>query len=286
MLTSAFDPVVHARAIEYGAAAVLDKITQLGHVAQAVRRILDMPIPVDRKTAVRCLRVAFDRNLPHARWGPLFHAFLREHPGVRLDWRAVGFPVQGCSLLDGADVGVFVHPPREVGVRALTLDTSPMAVVTAVGHRLAQHGTLSVDDVLDEPFPGGPDLRPDWSAFWTLDEQRGGPPERTDDVTGAEHGLQVVAAGRAIGTVPDWVASALAHPGVVALPLKDGPPVTTCLVWRDDEREPIRSSPGRTRRSVGPRSSAGRSARHRLSSSPGRLNVMTPVVPAKWPCRR
>ncbi len=237
VLTSAFAP--HARAIEYGAAAVLDKITQLGHVAQAVRRILDMPAPAGRKRAVTCLRVAFDRNVPHARWGPLFHAFLREHPGVRLDWRAVGFPVQGCSLLDGADVGVFVHPPREAGVRALTLDTSPMVVVMAVGHRLAQQRTLSVTDVLDEPFPGGPNLRPEWSAFWTLDEQRGQPPERTDDVTGAEQGLQAVAAGRAIATAPDWVANGLAHPGVIALPLQDGPPVTTRLVWREDEENPF-----------------------------------------------
>ena len=239
VLTSAFDPAVHARAIEYGAAAVLDKMTQLGHVAQAVRRILDMPRPVAQKTAVTCLRVAFEGSLPHARWGPLFHAFLREHPGVRLDWRAVGFPVQGRSLLDGADVGVFVHPPPEVGVRALTLETSPMVVVMAVGHRLAQQGPLSVADVLDEPFPGGPNLHPQWSAFWTLDEQRGRAPQRTDDVTDAEQGLQVVVAGRAIATAPDWVASALAHPGVVALPLKDGPPVTTCLVWRDDEENPF-----------------------------------------------
>jgi DNA-binding transcriptional LysR family regulator len=239
VLTAAFDPAVHARAIEYGAAAVLDKLTQLGHVAQAVRRILDMLRPVGRKKAVKCLRVAFDGNLPHARWGPLFDAFLREHPGVRLDWRAVGFPARGRSLLDGADVGVFVHPPREVGVCALTLDTNPMSVVTAVGHRLAQQGTLSVADVHDEPFPGGPNLRPEWSAFWTLDGQRGRPAMRAGDVTGAEQGLELVVAGRAIATVPDWVASALAHPGVVALPLKDGPPVTTCPVWHDGEENPF-----------------------------------------------
>jgi len=240
VLTSALDPAVHTRAmIEYGAAGVLDKITELGHVAPAVRRILDMPAPVDRPSAATCLRVAYDENLPHARWGPLFHAFVREHPGARLDWRAVGFPVQGRSLLDGADVGVFVHPPRERGVRALTLDTSPMVVVMAVGHRLAQQDTLSVTDVLDEPFPGGPNLRPEWKAFWTLDEQRGRPPERTGDVTGAEQGLQAVVAGRMIATAPDWVASGLAHPGVVALPLTDGPPVTTCLVWRDDEQHPF-----------------------------------------------
>jgi DNA-binding transcriptional LysR family regulator len=239
VLTSAFDPAVHACAIKHGAVAVLDKLTQLGHVAPTVRRILDMPTPVARNRALTRLRVAFDQNLPHARWGPLFHALLREHPGVRLDWRAVGFPVPRHSMLDGADVGVFVHPPPEVGVRALTLDTSPMVVVMAVGHRLAQQGPLSIADVLDEPFPGGPSLRPEWTAFWTLDEHRGGPPEHTDEVTGAEQGLQVVAAGRAIATVPDWVASGLAHPGVVALPLTDGPPVTTCLIWRDDDERPF-----------------------------------------------
>ena len=240
VLTSALDPAVHARAmIEYGAAGVLDKITELGRVAQAVRRILEMPTIVDRQRAVTGLRVAYDENLPHARWGPLFHAFVCEHPGARLDWRAVGFPVQGRSLLDGADVGVFVHPPCERGVRALTLDSSPMVVVMAVGHRLAQHDTLSVADVLDEPFPGGPNLRPEWKAFWTLDAQRGGPPQRTGDITGAQQGLQAVVAGRMIATVPDWVARGLAHPGVVALALTDGPPVTTCLVWRDDEQHPF-----------------------------------------------
>jgi DNA-binding NtrC family response regulator len=51
VLTSAFDPALHARATECGAAAVLDKITQLGGVAQAVRRILDMPEPVARERA-------------------------------------------------------------------------------------------------------------------------------------------------------------------------------------------------------------------------------------------
>lgn len=239
VLTSSFDPGLHARAIKYGAAAVLDKITELGQVVPAVRRILGMAAPVASEKAAMRLRVAFDANIPHVRWGPLFDAFRREDRGVRLDWHAVGFPVQGCSMLDGADVGVFMHPPPEVGVRALTLDASPMVVVMAVGHRLAHHDTLSVADVLDEPFPGGPNLHPEWSAFWTLDEQRGRPPERSpDDVTSAEQGLQVVVAGRAVATVPDWVASGLAHPGVVALPLKDGPPVTTCLVWRADEESP------------------------------------------------
>jgi DNA-binding transcriptional LysR family regulator len=131
---------------------------------------------------------------------------------------------------------VFLHPPPEAGLRALTLDAGPLVVVMAAGHRLAFHDTLTVAEVFDEPFPGGLNLHPEWTAFWTLDAQRGGPPTRTDDaIVGVAEGVEIVAAGRAIVTVPDWVASGLAHPGVVAVPLSDGPQVTTRLVWRADD---------------------------------------------------
>jgi DNA-binding transcriptional LysR family regulator len=186
------------------------------------------------------LRVGFDARLPHGRWGPLFQVFSLERPNVTFEWRPVGFPVRGQPLLDGADVGVFLQPPLDDGLRSLTLDASPMVVVMAVGHRLAERHELTVADVLDEPFPGGPALHPEWSAFWTLDEQRGGPPKRTDDdVRTAEDGLEVVAAGRAVVTVAEWVPHGLAHPGVVALPLRDAPTVETRLVWRSDDDRPV-----------------------------------------------
>jgi DNA-binding transcriptional LysR family regulator len=188
---------------------------------------------------VERLRVAFDAQIPTARWGPLFHVFRLERPSVRLEWQAVGFPVAGRSLLEGADVGVFLQPPAEPGLRALTLDTSPMVVVMAAGHRLAGRDVLTVSEVLDESFPDGTGLHPEWRAFWTLDAQRGGPATRNEDgVLDAAAGLEVIAAGRAIGTLPAWAAGGLAHPGVVTLPLSDGPPVATSLVWRAGEDDP------------------------------------------------
>jgi DNA-binding transcriptional LysR family regulator len=42
----------------------------------------------------------------------------------------------------------------------------------------------------------------------------------------------VVASGAAIATVPASMSGGLPHPGVVALPLVDGPDVLTKLVWR------------------------------------------------------
>jgi DNA-binding transcriptional LysR family regulator len=187
----------------------------------------------------RRVRVAFDARLPQARWGPLFHVFCLEHPELRLDWQPTGFPPRGRALLEGADVGLFLEPPLEVQLSGLTLDASPMVVVVAAGHRLAGHQQLTVAEILGEPFPGCPGLHPEWRAFWTLDAQRGTPARFTDDdVRTAEDGLDVVAAGRAIATLSAALAGDLAHPGVVALPLTDGPPVRTCLVWRSDVDDP------------------------------------------------
>jgi DNA-binding transcriptional LysR family regulator len=190
--------------------------------------------------ATRELKIVFDAWLPTARWGPLFHVFRLEHPDVRLEWQPTGFPVRGRSLLDGADAGLFIEPPPEASSSALTLDVSPMVVLVAAGDRLAHSTELRVAEILDRPFPGGPDLNPEWASFWTLDEQRGAPATRTaDDVRSAGDSLEVIAAGRAISTLPTWMADGLAHPGVIALPLRDGPPVRTRLVWHSDADDPI-----------------------------------------------
>jgi DNA-binding transcriptional LysR family regulator len=190
--------------------------------------------------ATRQLKIVFDAGVPTARWGPLFHVFRLEHPEVRLKWQPTGFPTRRRPLLEGADVGLFVEPAPEADRSAFTLDVSPMAVVVAAGDRLAHNTELRVGDILDRAFPGGPNLDPEWTSFWTLDEQRGGPAPRTaDDVRSAEDGLEVIAGGRAIGTLPAWMADGLAHPGVVTLPLRDGPDVRTRLVWHSHSDNPI-----------------------------------------------
>jgi DNA-binding transcriptional LysR family regulator len=184
--------------------------------------------------------IHFEARLPHARWGPLFHVFRLEQPHVRLDWKPGGYPTRERSLLDGADVGLFLEPPHQPGLVGLTLDTSPMVVIVAAGDPLAHHAEPRVADILDRPFPGSPNLNPEWTSFWTLDEQRGSPPELTDDdVETAEDVLQVVATGRAIATAPASVAIGLPHPGVITLPLRDGPQVRTRLLWRAGDDDPI-----------------------------------------------
>jgi DNA-binding transcriptional LysR family regulator len=181
------------------------------------------------------LKVAFD-PLPVARWGALFHVLTLERPDVSFDWVPTVFPRSDRSLLDAADVGLFLEPQPEPGLHSLAVGVSRMAVVMAVGHRLARHHELRVAEVLDEPFPDGHELHPAWKAFWTLDAQRGGAPPPSDaEVADTAQTIALVASGRAIATFPEALADGLPHPGVISLPLVDGPPVTTRLVWRADE---------------------------------------------------
>jgi DNA-binding NarL/FixJ family response regulator len=53
VLTASRDPAVLTRAIEYGAGAVLDKMTHLGQVVESVRRLLGErltpPVPASRR---------------------------------------------------------------------------------------------------------------------------------------------------------------------------------------------------------------------------------------------
>ena len=195
------------------------------------------------------ITVAYFAVLPLARWGPMFHVFRLEQPAVTLSWRATEFPPAGRPLLADADVGLCLHPPPRQGLASVTLDASPLCVVMAAGHRLARHHELEVADVLAEPFPGSPHVDPEWAGFWTLNERRDAPAAHTDDdVRNAQQWLDIIASGRAIGTAPASMIDGLAHPGIVGIPLRDGPQATTALVWAgDDDRPAVQSLAGLAR---------------------------------------
>jgi DNA-binding transcriptional LysR family regulator len=183
------------------------------------------------------MRVAYE-PLPVARWSALFHVLALERPEVRFVWQRRGFPTRGRHPLEDADVGLFLEPPEHPGLAALTVGVSRMAVVMAVGHRLARYKhELRVTDVLGEPFPGHPDLHPEWRAFWSLDAYRGGPPADVVGTAGADEALDVIASGAAVATFAESLADGLPHPGVISVPLVDGPPVRTRLVWRTAEEQ-------------------------------------------------
>jgi DNA-binding transcriptional LysR family regulator len=181
------------------------------------------------------LKVAF-QPLPVARWASLFHILLLESPDVRLEWVAVPFPRRDRPLLAGADVGLFLEPPCDPLLSRLEVGSSGMAVLMPAGHRLGRADEVRVADILDEPFADDPMLHPEWKAFWTLDAYRGGPPPRRHPgVADPAAGIEAVAGGHVIATFPQFLADGLPHPGLIWMPLADGPRVAMCLVWRASE---------------------------------------------------
>ena len=185
------------------------------------------------------LTIAFDAFLPVARWGPLFHVLCLEQPLLTLEWRPVRFPAVGRSPLDDAEVGLLVEPLVGPGLDSLTIDSSPMAAIMAVGHPLAGQDEISVADILDELFLDIQGLDPRWRAIWTLTI-----PRRAREAHRAARG------GRRRGTGGDRVGRRDRHgarigrerpapPGLVSAALRDGPSVATRLVWRSNDDNPI-----------------------------------------------
>jgi DNA-binding transcriptional LysR family regulator len=114
-------------------------------------------------------------------------------------------------------------------------------VTVSERHRLAARDELTVEEVIDETFPGVADwCDPGWLGYWGLDRYRGGPSRRTHDVAvSPQEVVSIVAAGRAITTVPELVALPFGPLGIKAIPLVDADPAVLQLVWREVAVTPL-----------------------------------------------
>jgi DNA-binding transcriptional LysR family regulator len=153
----------------------------------------------------------------------------------------LGFPLEDRSPIEDADVGLILEPLQLLGFSKLVLERDRLVVLMSATHPLAGREELMVTDLLDETWPGcHPSMDRQWMGFWTLDDRRGGPPKFTgDQILTPEEGGEVVSSGRAIVTSPARLAAAFPHPGIVAVPLVDGPQVELALVWRAEHQNPL-----------------------------------------------
>jgi hypothetical protein len=124
-------------------------------------------------------------------------------------------------------------------------------------HALAERSQLDVAEVLEETFVGyHPDVQPAWAGFHSLDDHRGGPPERlTDDqaLTSLQM-LGIMSARGAVTTVPhaDAKLAVQVLPDIVAIPLRDAAPAVVSLVWRTDTGNQLVEDLARVAKSLAP----------------------------------
>jgi DNA-binding transcriptional LysR family regulator len=175
----------------------------------------------------------------------LFAAFAYLHPELEVSFRELPFPCgPTATWLEEVDVALCFSPTADPEVRIQPLRVEPRVLVVAKTHRLARRKQLTVEEVLDETFPGThPAVDPVWAGFWQLDDHRGSPaPHLTSDRAINPHELAaIIASGRAITATPASNAENIvrALTSVVAIPLRGADPVTLSLVWSKDSPNPL-----------------------------------------------
>lgn len=172
-------------------------------------------------------------------------AFAEAYPNIELRFQELRFPsYPTSSWLSEVDVAACHLPSPDPGVWAQTLREEPRVVLVPSRHELASRARLSVAEVIDETFIGlHRSVEPSWAGFWSLDDERGGPPRRVtaDRASNPQEVLASLAVREAITTVPASVGRLLASfsDQLAAIPLTGARPSQIALVGHEDRHNPL-----------------------------------------------
>jgi DNA-binding transcriptional LysR family regulator len=198
---------------------------------------------------------------------PIFAAFREDVPGCSLAIEEIAFADQTTSLLRGeVDVvllrGPLASEPLVSGeLEIVPIAEEPRVLLVGAGHEIADETAVRAQDVLG--FPTLPLAAPGaWSAFWQLDDLRGGSlaDPRVPAVATAA-GVQVaIALHDVVVSTPGCAARLQPNPLIRAIPLHDAPHAVIAVAARHGDRRP------RVRAFV---EAAGRAAAEHLHLMPG-----------------
>lgn len=175
----------------------------------------------------------------------LLEDFAQARPDVEVYFRELPLPAGPLAdWLAEVDVAISYSPLPGAGFASETLWSEPRALMVHRGNPLACDEDVSVAEVLDEPFCGYHSaINTEWSAFWTLDDHRGGPPGRVtgDRACNVLELVAALAAGHGVAIAPATVALTLARvaPHLAARTITDAAPCSCSLVWRSPPANPL-----------------------------------------------
>lgn len=170
----------------------------------------------------------------------ILRAFQRERPNVSVSVRNVDFRDPSGGVRSGdADLALVWLPFRDDGLTVHALFDDPRLAVLAADHPLAARDRLRVEDLLAESMCWVQGVDPDAGAFWTLDEQRGGPPRVGATVTGFDDMFAAVRAGLAIVCVPASIATTLPWDDVAVREVAGIPGATVAICHRAGAADPL-----------------------------------------------
>ena len=197
------------------------------------------------------LRIGFIVGTQVAPTSGILRAFRERYPGVELDLAEHTFADPSAGLNDGQVDVAFVMPP--ISHHGLSFDEIchvPRVAVVSETHPLAKRATISVRELLDDPWIVAETGDTVCRDFWLATSHRGGKPARLGHTTTSiDKFIQLAVAGEVVGLAAAWVEQAFARPGVRFLPVTDVEPAVTALAWYPAATDPAlpRRCPGTTR---------------------------------------
>ena len=171
--------------------------------------------------------------------------FAMAYPEIEVRYRDLPFPTCSTSeWMRDVDVATCHLPPPDETMWIKVIRREPRIALVPRGHRLADREELEVAELLGETFIGlAPTVDPAWAGFWSLDDHRGGPPERVtgDEASNPQEVLAALGGSSAVTIVPRAAANVLSNvlTEVAAIPLRDASPSRIALVGHRDRRNQL-----------------------------------------------
>ncbi|MCI3245740.1 LysR family transcriptional regulator substrate-binding protein [Streptomyces sp. 7R016] len=160
------------------------------------------------------------------------------NPGAEVHTRLLAWNASRPALLEhrvDAVVTRLPFPPDQLRVRVLY--DEPRVLVVPRDHPLAGMGSVTLDDIADEPIPHVRRSDPQLKAYWRLDPRPDGRPAPDGPLLEAlEDEHELIAAGQAVAIGPPLDHATGLHPSLTTVPLHGIAPSQVVLATRTGDR--------------------------------------------------
>ena len=162
-------------------------------------------------------------------------------PAVELELRHVAWSDRTAGLSDRSTDAAFVWLPLpQPPYRWVTIAREPRLVALANQHHLAARASVSIVDLLDEPFLALPASAGPLRDYWlALDDRAGHPVRIAAEINDTEETYEAVASGIGICLLAAGNAPIFARGAVTMLPVQDLSPSELVLAWNERHCPPL-----------------------------------------------
>jgi DNA-binding transcriptional LysR family regulator len=169
-------------------------------------------------------------------------AFLRRHPGFRVDFQQLPFDDRTLGLDSGvSDLAFCWLPlPADGGLAHRVLVREERLLALPRDHPLTERDELTMADLYDEPFLALPESTGSLRDYWLAVDARDGHPVRIGAVVhGPEEAVTALGRGLGVALISAGNAEIYRRPEYVVRPVRGLPPGELAIAWRADDTRPV-----------------------------------------------